>query len=103
MERCPTCNARYKGRAACHRCGTDLTRLLTIQKEAAEHREKTIEAFNRQDFQSMYYHARRACALLRTPAAEQHLACAALAAGDPATALSIWKSCRRSQFQNTCP
>lgn len=101
MERCPTCNARYKGRSGCHRCGTDLARLLAIEKEAAEHRDNAVEAFNRQDFDAMYFHARRACALLRTPSAEKHLACAALVAGDPATALSTWKSYRRSQPNDT--
>lgn len=91
MERCPTCNARYKGHASCHRCGTDLSRLAAIEKESARHRENALEAFNRGEFDAMYFHARRACALLRTPSAEKLLACAALAAGEPDMALSTWK------------
>ncbi len=95
MERCPTCNARYKGRPECHRCGTPLSGLTDIENQAADHREKAVEAFNQGDFQEMYFHARRAAALFRTPHREKLLACAALAAGDPQAALSAWKRLRR--------
>lgn len=95
MECCPTCNARYKGASACHRCGTPLSELIDIENRAADHREKAVEAFNQRNFQEMYFHGRRAASLFRTPYGEKLLACAALAAGDPQTALSAWTRLRR--------
>lgn len=94
MEHCPTCNAPYNGQSGCHRCGTDLARLAAIENEASGHREKALEAFHRMDFHAMYYHARRSRSLLRTPSAEKLAACAALAAGDPESALSAWRRLR---------
>jgi hypothetical protein len=35
MERCPICKARIKENTTCNRCGTDLSRLLTIESQAA--------------------------------------------------------------------
>lgn len=97
MEHCPTCNARYKEKPACYRCGTDLARLVAIEKEAAGHHAKATEAFHQQNFQTMYFHAHRACSLLRTPASEKLLACAALSTGDHKTALSSWKRLQITQ------
>ncbi len=35
MERCPICKACIKDNSICNRCGTDLSRLLTIESQAA--------------------------------------------------------------------
>ncbi len=35
MECCPICKARIKENRTCNRCGTDLSRLLTIESQAA--------------------------------------------------------------------
>lgn len=92
MERCPTCKAPYKGRQYCHRCGTDIGRLLEIRDRGGRHHEQALAAFTNGDFQHMYYHARRACALYRTPASEKLLACAALLAGQSKAALAAWRA-----------
>lgn len=34
MERCPVCRARLKERQVCHRCGTDLTLAIAMEKKA---------------------------------------------------------------------
>jgi len=92
MERCPTCKAPYKGKQYCHRCGTDLGRLLEIRDQAGRHHEHALAAFSNGDFQQMHYHARRACGLYRTPASEKLLACAAILSGKPEAALAAWRS-----------
>ncbi len=35
MQRCPICKARIKANSICNRCGTDLSKLLTIESQAA--------------------------------------------------------------------
>jgi hypothetical protein len=35
MKCCPTCKASYKGHNICHRCKSDFTPLLSIEKEAS--------------------------------------------------------------------
>lgn len=35
MEKCPTCNAKYKGGPVCYRCKSDFSHILDIEKEAA--------------------------------------------------------------------
>ncbi|OQY57765.1 MAG: hypothetical protein B6245_15360 [Desulfobacteraceae bacterium 4572_88] len=80
MERCPTCNAKYKGSRICYRCKTDLGALLDIRQRAASRLERAATAFASEDFDQMFSHAKRACALHRTPEASKMLACAALLA-----------------------
>lgn len=90
MEHCPTCKAPYKGGQYCHRCGTDLGRLIDIQARADRHREEALAAYTAGDFDNMHHHARRACALYRTRPSEKLLACAAILTGKWDTALSLW-------------
>jgi len=40
MKQCPTCKATYKGQNICHRCKSDFTPLLVIEKEASYCLEK---------------------------------------------------------------
>jgi hypothetical protein len=43
MERCPICKARIKENTTCNRCGTDLSRLLTIESQAAHFCNQAIK------------------------------------------------------------
>lgn len=43
MERCPICKARIKENTSCNRCGTDLSKLFTIEYQAAHLCEKAIK------------------------------------------------------------
>ena len=37
MDRCPTCNAKYKGSPVCYRCKSDLSVIISIENQAAFH------------------------------------------------------------------
>lgn len=100
MQRCPTCKAPYKGKPHCHRCGTDLERLIAIRDQAETHRNNAISAYTANDFDQMYHHARRACALCRTSSSERLLACAALLSGKKETALSVWAGTEKINCEN---
>ncbi|NOX35892.1 MAG: hypothetical protein GXP56_19550 [Deltaproteobacteria bacterium] len=63
MEKCPVCNARYTGRAKCHRCKTNLDKLLKIECKAEEYLEKALSALKRNDYASMRYFAQKSCSL----------------------------------------
>ena len=96
MKKCPTCDAAYNDQTECHRCGTPLARLIAIEQEAEHHLEEARQAYDRQDFQAMHDHARRASALRQTFSSEKLLALAALATGNHAAALAAWKRLRVS-------
>ncbi|MBW1759230.1 MAG: hypothetical protein JRI88_02725 [Deltaproteobacteria bacterium] len=97
MERCPACNAKYIGKRMCHRCKTDLGILIDIEEKAEFHREKALFAFVSNDFEQMFFHARRSCSLRRTPDAVRLLACAALVVNQFNLALFLWSSLRKSR------
>ena len=90
MQRCPTCKAPYKGKPHCHRCGTDLERLIAIRDQAEAHRQEAITAYTAGDFEQMYHHARRASVLCRSRASAKLVACAALLSGKWEIALEVW-------------
>ncbi|QTA86012.1 hypothetical protein [Desulfonema magnum] len=90
MERCPTCNAKYTGKRICHRCKSDLGLLLDTEQEAGEYLEKAMSAFAEKDFNQMFLHAKRACALQRTPEAARVLACASLLVNKFDMAMNHW-------------
>jgi len=43
MERCPICKARIKENSTCNRCGTDLSKLLSIESQAANLCDQAIK------------------------------------------------------------
>ena len=47
MEHCPTCGARHAGGPSCHRCRTDLSQVLAIERAAASHRRPARAALER--------------------------------------------------------
>jgi hypothetical protein len=90
MEQCPACNAKYIGDQICHRCKMDLGPLLAIEAEASSHLEQAMEAFAENNFEQMFYHATRSCALRQTPKSSRVLACAAVLVGRFDQALGQW-------------
>lgn len=78
MECCPTCNAKYKGNPVCHRCKTDLGLLIQIESDALMHLEKARRAFDEGNFEDMFFHGRRSCALRQVPGAKKMLIFAAI-------------------------
>ena len=59
MECCPTCNAGYKGTPICRRCKTDLKPLLDIEEKSRIHYKAAAKAFSCNDFNGMFFHAKR--------------------------------------------
>ncbi|GFO70979.1 hypothetical protein BJAS_P0156 [Bathymodiolus japonicus methanotrophic gill symbiont] len=45
MQRCPSCNARLKGRVICARCKADLTVLINAERSAQQWLTKAVEAY----------------------------------------------------------
>jgi len=78
MERCPTCNAGYKGKLTCRRCKTDLRPLLNIEEKSRTHYKAAAAAFACNNFNRMFFHAKRSFSLMQTPENCHMLACSAL-------------------------
>ena len=89
MECCPTCNARYKGTLTCRRCKTDLRALLDIEKKSRTHYNAAAAAFACNDFNRMFFHAKRSFSLMQTPENCRLLACSALLIRRFDTALAL--------------
>ena len=78
MERCPTCNSKYKGALTCRRCKTDLRPLLDIEEKSGSHYKAAAAAFVCNDLSRMFFHAKRSFSLMQTPENCRLLACSAL-------------------------
>ncbi len=78
MECCPTCNAKYKGTPTCRRCKTDLRPLLDTEEKSRTHYKAAAAAFACNDFNRMFFHAKRSFSLMQTPENCRMLACSAL-------------------------
>lgn len=92
MEKCPACRALVSpGQSVCRRCRTDLSVLLNIETQARMHGKKAWEAFEKQAFEEMFYHAKRSAALINTPESGRLLAGAAVLAGKYETAVNFFK------------
>lgn len=99
MKQCPTCNAKYSGKRICHRCKTDLGVLTDIEDDAKAHLENAVSAFASKDFNLMFFHAKRACSLRRTPEAAKVLACASLLASRFNLAIDEWNAVNKLMKQ----
>lgn len=92
MEKCPACEALVSpGQSVCRRCRTDLSVLLNIETQARMHEKKAWQAFEKQAFEQMCYHAKRSAALITTPESGRLLAGAAVLAGKYETAVNFFK------------
>lgn len=78
MEKCPVCRAVVGDQTRCRRCRTDLSVLLQMEDQAAELRQKAMDAFQRQAFSEMFDHAKRSASLISTPESRRLLAGAAV-------------------------
>jgi len=93
MEKCPACRALVSpGQTVCRRCRTDLSVLLDVETQAQMHRNMALEAFEKQAFEDMFYHAKRSAGLINTPEAIRLLAGAAVLAGKYETAVNFFKT-----------
>ncbi|MGB9498539.1 MAG: hypothetical protein ACKVE4_02055 [Dissulfuribacterales bacterium] len=90
MERCPTCNAKFRGKPVCHRCKTDLGLLIQIEKDAVMHLEKAYRAFDELDFEDMFFHAKRSFSLRHLQAAQKMLTIAAILTHRYSIAISLY-------------
>jgi len=72
-NRCPVCQARFRGAAVCSRCGADLARLMLLAAEAWRLRESAREAIAAGDFERASELAGGAQELQATPAGESLL------------------------------
>jgi tRNA(Ile2) C34 agmatinyltransferase TiaS len=45
MERCPVCRARLDAKTECRRCGTDLSRLILIERQADSLTRRAVARF----------------------------------------------------------
>ena len=91
MDRCPVCNANVHKKPVCRRCKTDLSMLITIEGEAARHTEQARRAFQSNDFNRMFFHAKRACSLRTTPESLVLHATSAILTRRFDVALGLWK------------
>ena len=49
MDRCPSCQARFKGDATCYRCGADLSLLLRVENQSKELMSEALRCYQRGD------------------------------------------------------
>jgi hypothetical protein len=63
METCPICNARIAGKAACHRCKSDLSVLIVIEQKAAARMAAAWAAFKTNDYKMANTLSRQSLAL----------------------------------------
>jgi hypothetical protein len=63
MKNCPVCNAGYKGGGKCHRCKSDLGRLLAIESRAEKYLALALAALKQNDYEKMRHYARKSCAM----------------------------------------
>lgn len=81
MEKCPVCRAKHSGKKACHRCKTDLTLFLDVEKEAVFYRNEALRACGEKRFDEMFDHALRSHRLKGSEASLKLVSCAAVLAG----------------------
>jgi predicted amidophosphoribosyltransferase len=91
--RCPTCRAPWRQVTQCGRCGTDLSTVMQVAREAWEAREAVRELLWAGDRPAeAVRRARAACQLHATPQAQKLLALALLANQQTAEARAVLAS-----------
>lgn len=91
--RCPTCRAPWRQVTLCGRCGTDLSTVMQVAREAWEIREAVREVLWAGDQPAEAVRlARTACQLHATPQAQKLLVLALLAHQQTAEALDVLAS-----------
>lgn len=69
-DRCPVCQARFRGARVCSRCGADLGCPMRLAAEAWHLREAARLAFAKGDFAATVEAAAQAQEIQRTPEGE---------------------------------
>jgi predicted amidophosphoribosyltransferase len=69
-DRCPVCQARFRGARTCSRCGADLTRPMLLAAEAWRLRERARAAVASGEFERGYELAAQAQDVRQTRAGE---------------------------------
>jgi len=91
MERCPTCGATYRGGEECGRCGTELGRILAVERAAQRQRREALSALDQGALDRARDSARQACRLHRCPRSLRVAALVSLMDGDFRRAMEFWR------------
>ncbi len=98
MDRCPTCQAKYREGDVCYRCQTDLRQILAVERAAVCYQLQTFAALRSERVYAAYNHAQRACELHRSPDSIKALALASLASRKFDEAVALWQ-----EYRERCP
>ena len=91
MKHCPACNARYRGKEICQRCGLSFSQLLDVKQQAEHYQEKALAYYKTNDLEQMFISARRSYSLHQSPQRIKIYACAALLMKQYDLAFSLWR------------
>ena len=92
-QRCPTCNAPRRGDPVCHRCKSDLTRLVQLERHVDALRAQARRCYARGWYRQAAPLARRIVSLEASPDDVRLMACALLLCGDYPSA---WRAYART-------
>ncbi|MCF8045213.1 MAG: hypothetical protein K9J83_05065 [Desulfarculaceae bacterium] len=71
MEKCPACGAVYRGRDCCHRCKTDLSVLIRVEKQSGDCFKRAVTAFQNREYEAALLLADRSRSLKFSKKAER--------------------------------
>ena len=91
MEQCPTCGAAFQGKTPCYRCGTDLQRVIDVERHAEHCCLQSRVALEEGALEEAEFLARQACALHRSAESLMGLAGVALTKRDFPKVLALWR------------
>ena len=66
MERCPVCKAKFKDDPVCYRCGTDLSTLLRIERQAERLEQRAVACYGAGHLSEAQHVAKQCLALQRS-------------------------------------
>lgn len=92
-EQCPTCGAR-RSAVICHRCQSDLTELLRLERQADALRGRARRCYARGLYRQAAELAERAASLESTSGDAELAVCAHLLSGDFTAAWKLWLQAR---------
>ncbi len=98
MDRCPTCQAKYREGDVCYRCQTDLRQIVAIEQAAIRCQQQTFAALRSRRLRTAYDCAKHACELHRSPDSIKALALASLASRKFDEAAMLWQ-----EYRERCP